>query len=370
MESNPVTDSLARHRAAITYFLILLASALIAGLAGLITSLLMYWMTFQKFGVDLSSKHGISDQDSSRLGGLAVAICASVFYLISIYLEMFYVGIATIQTNAWLVVCSLAIGFVGFWGDLLEDLSPKARLFLMAFILATCFVLVPDILPEAVGLPGIDFLLGWRSLSFVLSLMACLALVNAANMADGANGLMPIVFAGIFYTFFLISLDVLYLSIMAAFIVFALFNVASGKLFLGDFGSYCFGAFASLCALHLVGQSEAELWLFLCLAAYPIIDFFVSIVRRILAGRSPLAADCDHMHNRLYRFFRGVNFPPLLANSLSGLTISVSSTGSSIFFLSTWSIDSGMWAVYFFSLVVVFITAYLLLPSSEIQLPD
>lgn len=361
MSEHDIGNNGRRRKPLIAGFMIVLSCCLVAGLAGLFASLLMFWMTYQQFGVDPANKHGISHQNASRLGGLAILVCALTFYWISVYLDLFYIDLETIQTSNWIVLCSLSIGGIGLWGDMLGEISPQKRLILSAILFSICLLLVPEILPKTIGVSILDGVLSISPIAYFLSLIACIGLINAANMADGANGLMPLVFTGIFYSFYTQTLDPLYLSVAAAAFVFSLFNVFLGKLYLGDFGSYGLGALASLGALLLVAQGGVNIWFVLCIGAYPVIDFFVSIGRRRFAGKSPFSADDDHMHNRVYEFLRNFGLSPLAANSTTGVTISTCTTGITLMLMNIWNIDALAWLVLFLFFVVIYLVAYRLL---------
>jgi UDP-GlcNAc:undecaprenyl-phosphate/decaprenyl-phosphate GlcNAc-1-phosphate transferase len=345
--------------------LLIFICALLAGVSGVLTALLMFWMTRQDFAVDNQDKHGISHQRASRLGGVAVGFCALCIYWISVGLSLPLerLGISLLASP---VPYAVLIGIVGLCDDACGHLSAYLRIMLTSILFAAFLVINQGIIPQDIGILGIDALLATRSIAYLLCLFACLGMLNATNMADGANGLMPLVFMGTFYGYFVLSGELLYLAVTMGLMVFTIFNVLSGRLFLGDSGSYGLGALAALGALKLMSEIGAEVWFFLCLAAYPVIDFFVSIVRRKLAGKSPLSPDSDHMHNRVYRLFRRTISSPLMANSLSGLTISIGTTGVSVALLSLWSVDSRYWVLLFLCIVVIYLFLYLALPPNEL----
>ena len=63
------------------------------------------------------------------------------------------------------------------------------------------------------------------------------------------------------------------------------------------------------------------------LLAYPCIDFMVTMVRRASQGRSIFLPDNDHLHNRIYFYFQKMSPSMTLANSLTGGTIVMASSG-------------------------------------------
>ncbi len=343
-----------------------LLSAVIAGIAGILTAVLMFWMTRQKIAQDDYQKHGISERPASRLGGLAVAFCALAVYFMY---SSFQVDLKSVSGGllASPIFYAVLIGMIGFCDDCIGHMSARARLLLTSIIFAACLMLNLEIVPSAIGIPGFDSLLQFKALAFFLCLLTCLTLLNATNMADGANGLMPLVFMGTFYAYAILTGELAYFSIAIGLMVFTLFNVLSGRLFLGDVGSYGLGALAGLGAIKIVGETEAVVWLFLCLAAYPVVDFFVSLTRRMSAGKSVFLPDNDHMHNLLYAFLRKFTASSLIANSVSGLSISCLTTGTALIALSFWELDSSYWIVLFGFFVLLYFVAYKLLKEINLR---
>lgn len=343
--------------------LLVILCGIIAGIAGVLTIVLMYWMTHQPFAIDSHEKHGISHQRASRLGGIAVAFCAFCIYWLSIGMDIPLARSGeVIFSNP--VTYALLVGLIGFCDDVLGHISARARILLSALIFTSCFIANPGYIPAGIGVPGLDAMLTYVWIAIPLCVFGCLGMLNATNMADGANGLMPLVFMGSFYGFFITTGELVYFALTMGLMIFGLFNVLSGKLFLGDAGTYGLGAMAALSAIKIMSQTGAEVWFFLCLAAYPVIDFFASMTRRMISGRSPLSADSDHMHNRLYRCFSGYLGSPLLANSASGLTLSLATTGVSVALLSYWHTSSINWITLFAALAVFYLVAFYMLPST------
>ena len=96
------------------------------------------------------------------------------------------------------------------------------------------------------------------------------------------------------------------------------------------------------------------------LLAYPCLDFLVSIIRRLKAGRSPFSADNDHLHNRLHRQLKRVIKSRVLSNSLTGLIISASSAGLTLFaFMDSWWLpNSPEWIILFTAEIMLYAVAF------------
>jgi UDP-GlcNAc:undecaprenyl-phosphate GlcNAc-1-phosphate transferase len=155
--------------------------------------------------------------------------------------------------------------------------------------------------------------LGWMSELFTILIV--LTAINAFNMFDGSDGvagvqaLIALVFLGFAA---LVAGTTTYMPLIASLVggvlAFLFFNWPSPRTrgvraFMGDAGSTMLGF--SLAWLS-VGLSQGEsrvispiavLWIF----ALPLFDFFSSMVRRIMDGRSPFHGDSDHLHDILRR---------------------------------------------------------------------
>lgn len=83
------------------------------GLAGLGVILLMKFLSYFAMGRDLASSHGISQTDSSRLGGLAITIVVGC-YLFGILMLTPYVP-GTMRSNQDFYLW-LAIAVCALWG--------------------------------------------------------------------------------------------------------------------------------------------------------------------------------------------------------------------------------------------------------------
>ena len=66
-------------------FVMLLLAALMFGITGLMGMLVMQWVTRQRYAKDEAAKHGISQVNASRLGGVVV-IGLSLSFLFSRFL--------------------------------------------------------------------------------------------------------------------------------------------------------------------------------------------------------------------------------------------------------------------------------------------
>ena len=321
------------------------------GFEGLVAMLLMQWITRQNFAVDVVDKHGIAEAPASRLGGVMILVGSIGVMLLSVIsgLDPRVETLMGIPVYAWVgVTCCAALGLVE---DLRNDtLKPRYRLAGKVLIFFVVFTGWPELVPSEIGILGLDSLLAHKGSALLLTIIFCVGFLNSANMADGANGLMP----GIFFTAFLIFyLEHGGLGLEALMIgcgLFLIFNVISGRLFLGDAGAYGLAAGVALAGLFFYGQGIFSAPFLAVLLAYPCIEILVSMTRRILQRRSMFLPDNDHLHNRVHAYFKRQFKSANMANSVTGLSISAATAGVALvgYLGEWWPVTGSEWLMVFF----------------------
>ncbi|MGB2045515.1 MAG: MraY family glycosyltransferase [Porticoccaceae bacterium] len=339
------------------------------GLSGLIMILIMQWMTLQSYAEDSVQKHGISEFKASRLGGVALAIGAFISsILFSFSLQ---VPLSTIDQLGELGPIWLGT-FGCFLLGLIEDLwnnrlTPRFRLLCKALILALVFLLMPSLVPDGIGLAGIDWILSFPLFAFVVCLFFSVGFINAVNTVDGANGLV----AGIFViSCYILASPLGYFSLSVGVFsggLFLLFNVVSGRLFLGDAGAYGLGAGMLLIGLAAFAEGVVSLSFLAVLYFYPCFDFLISIVRRYLQGKSITAPDNDHLHNRVHALFKSIFKSKNMANSMTGLSIALGTSGVALVgYLGAFlALTSNLWIFVFMTQAVIYGVVFASLGKTE-----
>ena len=195
--------------------------------------IIMVWLSQAKWAVDDATSHGISERQSSRLGGLALVLGACAYYLNLLWMGEQWVpelGDAygfTLPLYYWLV---LLIALVGLCDDLAVNISPGRRLFLVLALAYAAVAQQPEIVPPS----AYAWLPGALNNSVTLTVAGAILVagfVNAGNMADGANGLMAIIGLSFFAVASWINPAGYYLSVILALFVFLIFNVSTGQIF-------------------------------------------------------------------------------------------------------------------------------------------
>ena len=341
----------------------MLLATIFFGLTGLVIMIILQWFTRQSYAQDSVDKHGISKIGASRLGGLAVILCTVGLIGVGTYTGL--VGDLRVPFEAqpfgWLAV--LACMALGLTEDLYNDyLSPRFRLWVELIIFALLISYRPELIPLDLGVWGLDALMAVPVMGWLLTVIFCVGFINAVNMADGANGLMPGILAIAFSLFFAETGSLVYAALMISCGLFAIFNVISGRIFLGDAGSYGLGAALVLSGLFLFSEGVFSAPFLAVLLAYPCIDFVSAIVRRRLAGRAIFLPDNDHLHNRIHFHFQKRCRSATLANSLTGGVIVASSAGIAMLgnFLNWLPVTSQLWALVFILQCIAYVFIFYL----------
>jgi UDP-N-acetylmuramyl pentapeptide phosphotransferase/UDP-N-acetylglucosamine-1-phosphate transferase len=231
--------------------IMMIIATLLFGLPGLLMTLFLQWITSQSYAIESVGKHGISQGGESRLGGAAIFGSAIALYIFGAYSGVIEPSpLSTISSGFWLSIFScMIIGLIDdFKGNLL---SPRIRLVIISLVFGFCLALIPILIPQKIGIVGIDFLLDKAIIGWIITLVFCVGFVNAVNMADGANGLIPGVITIGFTIFYMEVASFTYAIFMTTCGLFTIFNVISGRLFLGDAGAYGLGSMLALNGLFL-----------------------------------------------------------------------------------------------------------------------
>jgi len=365
------TASSSPSRTTLTKYVVMALLAILTfGLTGLGAIVVMFALSTLRAGRDSAASHGISSQNSSRLGGLAIVITFVLFLVGMVMLSSYTPGVARDVTflHLWstVFVCVILGGVEDIKADLL---SPYFRLVVKLVVFGLFLWTTPNVVPSSIGVPGINYLFSLPLIAWGVCTAFCVGFINAFNMADGANGLIPgvatIAFGLLFLEYGRPTEGVLFFVCL----MFLIFNVVSGWFFLGDMGSYGLGAALVCYGLLGVAEGHFSAGFMACLLSYPCVDFVVSVIRRIRKGLSPLQADNGHLHNRLYRFYAQKFKSRVTPNSLTGLTISGGSSGVCliIYALGWVPVESNAWFGVFGLQFAVYLITLSRLRSTEMN---
>jgi len=223
---------------------------------------------------------------------LSVAIVSPFFYF------------ELLSSYPWTLVAITLIFIIGVLDDH-HDTSPNTKFIII--MVSTILLSFDDIIISDIGtFFGTALSLGWFALPFTI--FAVVGFTNALNLIDGLDGLSASISIIILATFYVIGYqndDMFMLLVSGAFIAtllaFLCFNWHPASIFMGDSGSLTLGFVIALLAVKSLAYIPAISVLFV--AAIPIIDTIIVMVRRKLEGRSMFSADKGHVHHIMRGFF-------------------------------------------------------------------
>ena len=289
-----------------------------------------------RFGImDLPGKRKIHQDETPRLGGVAVFIAVLIPFLIFLIFNNF---LSKEIKNSWepflgLTLGSLIVFGIGIWDDI-RRLSPwpKLSVEIGAALLAYYFGLRIGLLSNPFGM---QWDVSW--LSGPLTVIWLVGITNAVNLADGIDGLAAGIATFASAILFVMTVPTVYtlvpylaLALAGASLGFLRYNFSPATIFLGDSGSLFLGFYLGALSLWASEKSAIAFALLIPIIALglPIIDMIYAILRRWNRGVSIGQADRDHIHHKLLEkgyshrkavlMLYGVNF--LLAG-LAGLLL-------------------------------------------------
>lgn len=342
-------------------FVMLFLAAFLFGITGLVGMLVMQWVTRQRYAKDEAAKHGISQVSASRLGGVVIIGLALSFLLIRFIGGYEFDDVGPLGIHLWGWLAFLSTSLLGLIEDIDNDfLSPTLRLIMLTLFFGITFLIWPETIPNNIGYELIDNMMSNPIVGWAITVIFCVGFINAINMADGANGLVPgIVFiASVIFNMVIGALVWEILAIVTG--VFLLFNVISGRLFLGDAGAYGLGSILVLAGFYSVNTGRISVEFAAVMMCYPCVEVVMSMIRRRVAGRSMFKPDNYHLHNYIHRHLKANLRSRVAANSLTGLTVALATTGVAFIGLN-WNIleaTSSDWGWVFVVQVLVYLMSY------------
>ncbi|NPV48809.1 MAG: undecaprenyl/decaprenyl-phosphate alpha-N-acetylglucosaminyl 1-phosphate transferase [Armatimonadetes bacterium] len=146
-------------------------------------------------------------------------------------------------------------------------------------------------------------------LSAPVTVVWIMAMINAINWLDGLDGLVAgvaalaglTIMAGAWSGSAPVFIGVAAAAVAGSCLGFLPFNFNPARIFMGDTGAMFLGYILACISVLGPFKSTTAIALFvpLLVLGVPIFDTVTGIIRRLAAGKSPLAADRGHIHHRL-----------------------------------------------------------------------
>lgn len=241
-----------------------------------------------------------------RLGGVAIALGfyapLAALLVYSNDISVSYRDNASHVTGLFLGgLVVLAVGVyddirgVSAWGKLAAQLIVATFMFQLGFVI------------ERLAVPFWGTLeLG--ALSYVVTVVWFVAVMNVVNLIDGLDGLAGgVALFAVMVMFVVGHIDGVLLTTLfsaalgGAIVGFLFYNFNPATIFMGDCGSLFLGFVIAAVGIKTQAKSSAALALTVPVLALglPIVDTFLAVIRRLRRGRSVFAADREHIHHRL-----------------------------------------------------------------------
>ena len=261
-------------------------------------------------------------EPTPRWGGLAMWLSMALTLVIVSYLPLVHKSFGSEATGIFL--SGTFILLLGLLDDRF-DLDPITKFAGQA--LAAGILLIYGVQILWLPINGITTLP--TNIGQLLTILFVMVVINAINFVDGLDGLatgIVMICAASFFAFSYLLAVINGLnragapSLITAVVIglclgFLPHNFHPAQIFMGDSGAMFLGLMVSASAITLTGQVDASaiteengssallpLLLPFTVLAIPLLDFAMAILRRVKAGRSPFAADREHLHHRIMRF--------------------------------------------------------------------
>lgn len=229
---------------------------------------------------------------------------AGIGFFLAIVLVLLFFHFDIVLNNMYIFLSILVVFLFGVLDDY-HDSSPNIKFIVL--ILATLLLSLDNIIIDDVGIFfGTAITLGWFAIPFTI--FAVVGFTNALNLIDGLDGLAATISIVILATFFYVGylhndtfMMILSMAFIAALLAFLVFNWHPASIFMGDSGSLTLGFVISVLAVKSLVYLPTVSILFI--AAVPLFDTLIVMIRRKWNGRSAFLADHCHFHHILRQFF-------------------------------------------------------------------
>lgn len=334
----------------------------ISGLAGFFTYFLLMVFSRLNIGRDPLIKHGLTS-GSSRLGGLVIFISTFTMVPVNLYLVNALSFKSFVTELNYVFLISILIGLIGLAEDFSHRVKSSHRLAISFCIVFIGLYLNPEMLP--LDLP-IFSLLNLDSIYavYLFTTIMIVGFINAGNMTDGANGLLSIISLIFILFLYSVSTSMLNLSLIIGLSSFIIYNITTGRIFLGDFGAYFLSSFVAFSSLTTYAQYDLPVFLFASLLVYPCFEIVRSIILRLVSGESIMSPDNKHLHNYIHDHILTYGLSRQIINSLTGVFIAVLSSGPAFYiFLTFPEIREEFWIMLFVIEILLLSLTYLILSN-------
>jgi UDP-N-acetylmuramyl pentapeptide phosphotransferase/UDP-N-acetylglucosamine-1-phosphate transferase len=204
----------------------------------------------------------------------------------------------------------LAIIFLHGLGDDLFNYSPMYKFSFQGVLISLLIYKTGLYLPVETMFDNYTLPAG---LSFALTLLGCMSIVNAFNLIDGSDGLAGglALVGSLFYSIYFLLSGNLFLALTAiavtgSLLAFLLYNKPPAHIFMGDSGSLFIGMLLATLTIFFVAPVGNErlaltvnnrIVLGFSLLSVPVLDMVRMFFLRAANGQNPFKGDNQHIHH-------------------------------------------------------------------------
>jgi UDP-GlcNAc:undecaprenyl-phosphate/decaprenyl-phosphate GlcNAc-1-phosphate transferase len=297
--------------------------------------------------------HGIEKSNNSRFGGSIILL----FLILSqfLYSDKSFLSIENTIFFSTLIFVSL----VGFADDAFGGIHYLIKLLFLSFAsLILCLTYDVFIFNET-GYIIFDLFLNYKMLSLVFSILVIVGFTNALNISDGANGIASGISFVIILIFYMQTNQIIFFIFFKFTLIFFIYNIIRGKIFLGDTGSYMLGFFIASTSIYLYNLDKLSIGILATLLSYPCLEIIFTIIRRFIYNSNPLKPDDNHLHNLIFHKLDKINFRFISSNSMTGiLIISIFSLPGFFAYMIIENINNMIYVSLFIIQILIYILIY------------
>ena len=244
-----------------------------------------------------------------KLGGLAMVIGFTGGMLVNYLFK--YMGVTKyFIMDKDRIGFFLAIFVITIMGFLDDKFDIKARYKLIFQFVAAVMIVTTDLRIKMISNPfgAHEPIVLNNFVSYAITIVWIMALINAFNFIDGLDGLSAGVACIASFSLFIIAIifnrydgAVLTIAVTGATLGFLPYNFNPAKIFMSDIGSNFLGLVIGVISLTDAVKTYAAITITLpvLVLAIPLMDTTFAIVRRMKNKQSPMVADRGHFHHRL-----------------------------------------------------------------------
>jgi len=322
-----------------SYFVIFLLSGLISSV---VTPLIP--MLAGKFGVmDRPNERKVHSGLVPSWGGLAIYVAfgasISLIFLLN-HAFPFVFRHRHLMAHQYLLGILLGATIITILGLIDDKRSLNPTIKLLGQVIAVVVLIWYGIRIVGINNPfGKTYLEFSLYLSFLLTIIWTVTFINSINLIDGLDGLAAGIVVIASATFFIITLFQIdkqsnvaitnrleLVAVMAIALVgstsgFLLYNFHPARIFMGDTGSMFLGFILGTITVMGTLKTVATIALLvpIMVIGLPLLDTFLTILRRLKKRKPLLRADREHLHHRLLDYGWGQRRTVLLMYAISAV---------------------------------------------------